>query len=204
MVITQIVKVSNSKFKIYLDQEYAFTLYIGELRRYHMTENEDLPREIYEKLTGEILPKRAKQRCLHRLEARDYTERELRDKLIQGGYPRECIDTAIAYVASYGYLDDLRYAQRYITTYSEQRSRRLIEQQLLRKGITKDILEQAYPPEAPGSNREAEASMIRHILEKKRYNPETADDKEKRRLYAMLMRKGFEPFAITDALRLPT
>jgi regulatory protein len=185
---------------VYLDQEYAFLLYGGDIRRYRLAEGEELATETYQKLMQEILPKRAKMRCMHLLETRDYTERELREKLERGGYPRESTDRAIDYVSSYGYLDDTRYAARYIDTYGDRKSRRLIEQELLRKGISRDILALSWSADDDGSRRISEDDMIRKLLEKKHFDPQTTDEKERRRLYAMLVRKGFDASAIADIL----
>jgi regulatory protein len=189
---------------VYLDQEYAFLLYVSDIRRCQMAEGEELPIETYQKLMQEILPKRAKMRCMHLLETRDYTEKELREKLERGGYPKEISDQAIAYVSSYGYLDDTRYAARYIDTYGDRKSRRLIEQELLRKGISRDILSLSWTTDDDGSRRISEDDMIRKLLEKKHFDPQFTDEKERRRLYAMLVRKGFEASAIAEAIRLPT
>jgi regulatory protein len=189
---------------VYLEQEYAFLLYGGDIRRYQLAEGQELSAETYQKLTGELLPKRAKMRCMHLLETRDYTEKELREKLERGGYSRESTEAAIAYVTSYGYLDDTRYAARYIDTYGDRKSRRLIEQELLRKGISRDILVQSRSEEDSFTRRANEEDMIRKLLEKKHFDPQSADEKERHRLYAMLVRKGFEASAIAEALRLPT
>ena len=39
----------------------------------------------------------------------DRSERKLREKLTQGGYPDCCVDAAIDYVKSFHYLDDYRF-----------------------------------------------------------------------------------------------
>ena len=57
----------------------------------------------YEKLITEVVGKRAKKRALHLLEQMDRSERKLREKLTQGGYPDCCVDAAIA--VSYTHLD---------------------------------------------------------------------------------------------------
>ena len=80
---------------------------------------------------GYDLSKRAKLRCMHLLERRDYTEKQLRDKLRLGKtqYPPEIIDEAIAYVKAYHYVDDARYARQYVECMKVKKSRRQIEQE---------------------------------------------------------------------------
>lgn len=135
------------------------------------------------------MQKRAKLRCMHLLEKRDYTEKQLRDKLRTGKtiYAQETIDEAIAYVKSYGYVDDAAYACRYVECMKEKKSRRQIEQELYQKGISREFAAAAFEQ----AEMVPEEELIRYWLEKKHFVPEEADQKEMRRMYAFLARKGF-------------
>ena len=42
MLVTQVTELSKSRSKVYIDQEFAFVLYKGELRLYHIKEGEEL------------------------------------------------------------------------------------------------------------------------------------------------------------------
>ena len=145
------------------------------------------------------LQKRAKIRCMHLLEKRDYTEKQLRDKLRMGKteYPPEVIDEAIAYVKSYHYVDDSRYAAQYIEEKKARRSRRQIEQELLQKGIDREIVRQTFEE----TEQVPEEELIRYWMEKRHYDAQTADLSETRRMYAFLARKGFRSSAIMNALK---
>jgi regulatory protein len=44
----------------------------------------------------------------------DQTERELKNKLREAGYPECIIDKTLDYVKSYGYINDSRYAANFI------------------------------------------------------------------------------------------
>ena len=75
----------------------------------------------------------------------DRTEAQLREKLLKAEFEPEFIEQAIAYVKSYGYLDDERYVRNYIEYRQSQKSKRQIEQELLyRKGVSKDLIEKVY------------------------------------------------------------
>ena len=93
-------------------------------------------------MTNDML-KRAKLRCMHLLEKRDYTEKELRQKLENGKteYTEEQIDGAIAYVKSFRYVDDGRYACKYIEAMQSRKSRRQIEQELYQKGVDRELIQ---------------------------------------------------------------
>ena len=191
MQVTKIEEFSKSRCKVYLDQELAFILYKGELRSFQVKEGQLLGEEAYRTIMEEVLPKRAKLRCMNLLMSREYTVQQLKDKLHQGFYPEEIIEEAVEYVASFHYIDDLRYAEDYITAYEDKRSRKRIEQDLLGKGISRAILEQAWQQWEEKGGKINEETMIRKLLEKKHFDGETADWKEKQKMYAYLMRKGF-------------
>ena len=48
MEITKIQALTKQKYRIFLDGESAFTVYKGELSRYHLEEGAVLPPEVYE------------------------------------------------------------------------------------------------------------------------------------------------------------
>lgn len=201
MEITAIEEVSKSRSRIWIDGEPAFVLYKGELRVFRLQVGEEISGQDYRTIMGEVLPKRARLRAMNLLTKREYTESRLYDKLKEGGYPEEIIRNALDYVASFHYTDDLRYAVAYITDHENTRSRRRIEQDLLGKGIGKQTLEQAWRKWEEQGGSQDEQGMIRSLLQKRNYDPESADFREKQRTYAFLMRKGFSSDAVRKAMR---
>lgn len=118
----------------------------------------------------------------------DRTEAQLREKLLASEFEPETAEQAIDYVKSFGYLDDERYVRNYIVYRSQSRSRRQIEQELLfRKGVSRELIEKVYEDTEPAD----EKALIRRQLAKKHYNSEECDEKQKQRLIASLLRKGF-------------
>ena len=149
-----------------------------------------------EEKSGDI--RRARHRALHILERSDRTEQELRAKL-ERNYRAEAVEDAISYVKQYHYLDDRRYAVNYLNSRGRVKSRRQVEQELLyKKGISKEILEEARQEAEPQDERE----QIRRWMEKKQIHPETADPNELRRFYLFLMRRGFRSEDILSELRV--
>ena len=202
MLVTQISEVTKSRYRIYLDGQFAFVLYKGELRQFHIKENQELSDESYRQIMTQILPKRAKLRSMNLLQSRDYTRKQLEDKLSQGDYPKECIEEAVAYVESYGYIDDRRYARDFIEYHIQAKSRTRIETDLMRKGIAKDIIREAFDELCNMGVVQDEPAMIRDLLRKKKYCPDTATKQEQQKMQGFLFRKGFSPEAIMKALSL--
>lgn len=202
MRVTGITELSSSRCRIELDDEFAFVLYKGELHQYGIAEGSELGEEDYRQIMEEVLPKRAKLRCMHLLQGKDYTEGQLREKLRQGMFPADIIDEAVTYVASFHYIDDLRYALDYIRSYEEDRSRIRMEQDLYRKGISGKVIGMAFSQWEEEGGTQNEQRMILDLLRKRNYRPETADDREKQKEYAFLMRKGFSAEEIRKALEI--
>lgn len=200
MRVTHIEELSKSRSRIFIDDKFAFVLYRGELRLYHVVVGEELSSEDYSIIMKQVLPKRAKLRAMNLLKSREYTTRQLYDKLKGGEYPEEIIKEALDYVESFHYTDDLRYAVSYISGHETARSRRRIEQDLLNKGIDKATLELAWHEWESQGGVQDERSMIRELFRKRGYDPERADRKEMQRMGAFLMRRGFSGESIRKAL----
>ena len=134
------------------------------------------------------------------LKTKEYTTSQLRTKLKQGLYPDPIIEDALSYVASFHYTDDLRYAVDYITSHEDTRSHHRIDQDLQQKGIPQDILRQAWQQWEANGGHQDEQQMIRMLLEKKHYNASAATYKERQRIYAFLLRKGYSSSVICKVL----
>ncbi len=190
MIISDIVEFDKKRSKVFIDGEFAFVMYKGELREYGIKLEAEISEETYDSIITVLLPKRATKRAMNLLQKRDYTEAKLREKLSEGLYPQEAIDAAIDYVKSYHYLDDERYARDYITYHIPTKSKNRIVQDLSNKGIKKDILipilEELYEDE----DLDPEASQIEALLQKKHYSKDL-DYKEQQKIIAFLLRRGF-------------
>lgn len=202
MTVTQLADLGKGRYKVYIEERPVFVLYRGELNRLGIREGEEIMQESLREIREEILPLRAKKRAMNLLQKREYTASALREKLRDGEYPDDCIEEAVAYVESYGYVDDQRYARDFIIYNLDRKSRMRIEQDLMRKGIHKDTIRAAFEELEEEGTRQDEASMIRSLLEKKKYDAKIAGGQEKQRMYAFLYQKGFHADAINKALLL--
>lgn len=143
--------------------------------------------------------KDACKKALRLLEHMDRTEKGLRDKLLQSGFSQEAADKAVAYVKDYGYVDDLRYAMNFILYRIHGKSREKIFQDLIKKGVSREIIENAWE-EACTLEEPDEQALLRAEIEKKYEPGAELDEKEFRRLYGYLARRGFRPGDISSVL----
>lgn len=128
----------------------------------------------------------------------DRTEAQLREKLLAAEFEPEIAEQALDYVKSFGYIDDERYVRNYIAYRSQSKSRRQIEQELLfRKGVSRELIQKVYEYTEPAD----EKAMIRRQLEKKHYCAAECDEKQRQRLIASLIRKGFHMGDILSVMK---
>lgn len=200
MIVTKITAISKSRYRVVLDETMSFILYKGELNRFHIHEGAEFPEEAYQSFLHETLPKRAKLRCMNLLKSRDYTRKQLEDKLRQGGYPAKIIEDALAYIESYGYIDDERYAKEFIEYNMQKKSRIRIENDLLKKGISREQICKVFDEFKENGVEVDEIGMIEKLLMKKKFHAQSATDEEKRKIYGFLYRKGFHTDVINRVL----
>lgn len=71
---------------------------------------------------------------------------------------------------------------------------------LMNKGISKDIILNKLEELYSESGDENEIIQIRQLLIKKKYDAQTIDHKEKQKLIAFLMRRGYDISTIKKAM----
>ena len=197
MLVTKIQAVTKQKYRIELDGQPAFVVYKGELSRYGIKEGHELSGTVYEELVGQVLTKRAKLRAMHLLESMDRTRAELEKKLQSSEYPGEAVAEALAYVESFGYLDDKRYARHYVECKKEGRGKARLKMELAQKGVDRNIIEEVLDEAKLDDCRDT----IRELVRKRRRGDGPMDDRERQRIYGYLMRKGFSSSDILSVLK---
>lgn len=68
--------------------------------------------------------RKAAAKAMSLLLQQDRTKKNLMDRLYRGGFSERASEYALQYVMHFGYVDDLRYAQNYISCHKGHRTRR--------------------------------------------------------------------------------
>lgn len=202
MTVTGIKEITKSRMKIEIDGAFAFVLYKGELRVYGIKEGQEISKKSYQEILEEVLSKRAKLRAMNLLKSRSYTAAQLREKLTAGGYPGQIIEDALAYVVSFGYINDRQYALDFIEYNKGRKSKSRILADLYKKGISRELIEEAWEDVVGEDGRELEKEQALFWMNKKKYASETASLQEKQKMTAFLYRKGFTNETIRSVLSL--
>ena len=119
MIISGILPYGKTKSRVLTDGDLVFSLYRSEIRRYALKPGSVLTDAFLETELYPLLRRRARERVLRLLQARDYPEGELRRKLEQGYCPPEIAEETVRWVRELHYVDDSRYAGQYVMWHSK-------------------------------------------------------------------------------------
>lgn len=141
---------------------------------------------------------KAKKRAMLILQHNDRTEWELTDKLLKAGFSEEAVSEAVEYVRSFHYIDDERYAKRFVEIYHESRSIKRLRQDLYKRHVADDYIESAL------QNIDYDDSIaLRRQLEKLKIDKKNISElsyEERQKIVAKLYRKGFSVGNINNIL----
>lgn len=143
--------------------------------------------------------KQAKLKALRLLTDMDRTETQLRQKLRLKDYPEEIVEATIAYVKSFGYVNDANYAKRFVETKKESKSCYEISGALSQRGIERALIEQAIE-ECYSQEDEERAIML--LAKKKRFSFQESTEIDKKKFCNYLLRKGFHYEAIRKVIEV--
>ncbi|MDD3219302.1 MAG: regulatory protein RecX [Lachnospiraceae bacterium] len=132
--------------------------------------------------------KKAKRKAMQILTRMDRSEYDLSNSLRRSKFSEEAVLAAVEYVKSYGYIDDARYARMYIRTHQHQRGRIRLQYELGNKGVSADLVAQAYEELELAEEKE----VVRSLVKKKWNKPEKPNEKELARIVGYLARQGFK------------
>jgi len=147
--------------------------------------------------TSIATPAEARARVLALLARREYSRRELQQKLQQSGVPVMLADEALATLAAEGLQSDRRFAQSFV----RERSLRgkgpvRIGQELRQRGISAELLDEVL--EASDCDW---SQLARAVAEKKFGRSAASTPQERARRQNFLAYRGFSSEQIRTALR---
>ncbi len=186
MIITKLEKCNTKKTRVYIDEEFAFIAYPQDIRIYDLKEDMELSEKLYNQIMEETIIRRAKQKAMALLKKSDRTEKELYLKLKQAEYPKIAIEHTIEYVKGYGYINDNRYLEQYISYKKGTKSIRVIEMELKQKGLSKEQIREQIEKEEV-----TDELAIQKAIRKKIGQKEHLTFEETQKIAGYLYRKGF-------------
>ena len=149
--------------------------------------------------SGEERNIEARKKALRLLEFADRTEKQLRDKLLEGGFSEEETEDALEYARSFHYLDDRRYAENFVRARLGEKSLFEIRHMLRDRGVSPENIELVLmqsEEQEEGSDRET----VERLFLKKYGRQDLSDPKVYERAFRYFSNRGFRYEDIRAAL----
>lgn len=142
--------------------------------------------------------RRAQEKALYLLEYRNYSKRELTEKIARTAASREAAQAAAGRMEELGLIDDRRFGEDYAKELFSRKGygARRVAQELRRKGLDQELVQELV--EKYGGPEQSEKN-IRRVLEKK-YPGWQEDEKVRRRAFAALQRLGYSYQEVREAM----
>lgn len=143
--------------------------------------------------------KKAARKAMDLLLQQDRTEKNLRDRLYRSGFSEKASEYAIQYVVHFGYVDDLRYAQNYISFHKGNHSKKEMRYKLMDRGVPPELVAEAFLE----YEEEAEYGALRSLLAKRLKGQRLSDmDYPARdKMVAYFARKGYSLSSVRAVMR---
>ena len=184
-IITELKYQKNqSRVNVYLDGEFACGMELSVILKNGIKVGVEITEERLSKLRIESDFDKAYEKALGLLNRQKYTKKALKAKLKIKGYDNETIEPVIEKLENLGLLSDLDFAQSFIRS-SSNKSRRELENALLIKGVSPQVVAEAIAS-IETSDEDVACSLAEKFMRYKEKSPENI-----KKLIAYLYRKGF-------------
>jgi regulatory protein len=185
----EIQKKNPRRRSVFIDGKFAFGVDEEVVSRLGLEKGEGLPEQKIKEILIQKSENEAKEVALRFLSFRRRTEKEVKDKLKKKDFEERIIKSTIDKLKGYDLINDFEFATAWVKERLayKPRGKKLLRQELWKKGIKKDIIDQVTEELCQDEDK-----LALELLEKikKRYKnlePKVA----RRRMYALLMRRGF-------------
>lgn len=186
MKITKIEKFKGKTLGVYFEEEEPVFVNSEIVAEFHLKEGMNIPESAVEQIVKANDTRRARERALYLLDARDYSYTELFKKL-EVNYDEDTCYEVLNSLAELGVVDDRRYAQRLGEYLIEKKrfGRYRAAMEMKRRGLSKDLICETL-------DKYDEDSVVRlYELVKEKYEQYLTDQKGVNRVKNALVRKGF-------------
>ena len=142
---------------------------------------------------------KAKEYAFLLLKFRLRTEKELLGRLRQKGFPEEVSQGVVNFLKDRQFINDCVFAKGWICSRLKRPFGLIrIRQELVQKGLDKEVIEEAV---TQAKEDYQESDVVRELAEQRFLRLKGIDPlKARQRIYAYLMRRGFPPDLIREAI----
>ncbi len=203
MIITAITQQKNNKdrYSVFIDDNFAFGLIMQDIVYFKLKQGEEISQEKYDFIQNELIYIQAQDIALHYIAYKMRTEQEVRKKLFEKEYTEYIIERVIHFLIEYHYIDDMNYCKSYIKQRLQcnPKGAYVLKMELKQRGIKQSIIDKAIE----NSDIDELNDAIK-LLQKKCLYLDDIDEKNKKRLFAFLQRRGYSYDIIKEAFAYVT
>lgn len=199
MRISEISKYKGSTVCVVFDNGERLYIHEKILAEYNLKEGINVPPEAAEEISAANDYRRARERALYLLDARDYSFVELYRKL-EKNYDEDICLRVCKNMAELRLINDRRYAESLTRQLFEVKRVGMFKakQELKRRGLSDNIIEEAVEPYA---DEEESFSRLEELVERK-YERYLTDEKGVKKVKNALLRQGYRYAEINAVLDL--
>lgn len=203
MIITAITQQKNNKdrYSVFMDDNFAFGLIMQDIVYFKLKQGEEISQEKYDFIQNELIYIQAQDIALHYIAYKMRTEQEVRKKLFEKEYTEYIIERVIHFLIEYHYIDDMKYCKSYIKQRLQCNPKGVyvLKMELKQRGIKQSIIDKAIE-----NSDVDELNDAIKLLQKKCLYLDDIDEKNKKRLFAFLQRRGYSYDIIKEAFAYVT
>lgn len=194
-VIDRITTTKKGRYALFCAGEFLFSVDEDTYVRYGIRKGRALSGEELAEMRAASDNRRAVDKALDLLSAREHATFELQKKL-ERTFDAETARHAVGRVRELGLLDDERFARNYAEELLQRKglSLRAARDKLLEKGVPREAADEAL-----SAYENDESAAVRELIEKK-YARRLAAENGRQAVFAALQRKGFSARDIRAAL----
>ncbi|NLX64512.1 MAG: regulatory protein RecX [Clostridiaceae bacterium] len=146
MTITAVEKNrEKGMVRVFIDDNYCFSIPEQDYISNKLYKDMIISEEQLSVIRDKILVGAARERAVRYLTFKDRSEYEILNKLIDAGFDRSVAQKAVNELKAIGYLDDTRFALKYLSerVRTKALSKKTLAYELKNKGVDKEIIEKA-------------------------------------------------------------
>lgn len=138
----EVQKNHNDRVSIFVDDNYFASMYLDTAVKYSIKKDLEIDEETLKKYILESEKHLAFDKAVNYQNSAFKTKKQIRDYLNKKGYDKLVVDYVIDKMEEYGFLNDSKFADMYISTYDKKYGPNMLKTKLLQKGISKNIVEE--------------------------------------------------------------
>lgn len=138
----EVQKNHNDRVSLFVDDTYFASMYLDTAVKHGIKKDLEIDEEVLKNYIIESEKHLAFDKAVNYQNTAFKTKKQIRDYLNKKGYDKAVVDYVIEKMCEYGFLNDEKFADMYISAYDKKYGPNMLKTKLLQKGISKTIVDE--------------------------------------------------------------